>query len=242
MEHDVRESEAPAGLRPELRNYATFFERFGGSARTKHLEKGASLLSPLRLFKRSRGKRHFPLPKTSGLPPEFIRLCPWEMEYLFAVARRAKKGILEIGRYNGGSTFLLSCANPSVPIYSIDLAPQNDALLQQQFQTHGVGQGARLIIGDSTQIRDDVGEVDLIFIDGDHRYEGCYRDTATWYPRLSERGHLLFHDSYLGRHGVQDAVMDFLEQHPELEVMASPLIGKSYWNYPAGSFAHLRKR
>ena len=79
------------------------------------------------------------LPARSGLPKDFIRLCPWEMEYVFAVARRARTGILEIGRLNGGSTFLMACANSEVPIHSIDISPVDDALLQQFFATHGVG-------------------------------------------------------------------------------------------------------
>ena len=67
-------------------------------------------------------------------------------------------------------------------------------------------------------------------------------DIRAWYPRLEFGGHLIFHDSYVGMHGVQDAIMDFLAEESGLDVLLSPLIGASYWHYPAGSIAHLWKR
>src|SRR4051812_7225887 len=102
-------------------NYAEFYARFGGSLRTKHLSKRPDPIS---------------VPAQSGLPKEMIRLCPWEAEYLWNVASTARLGILETGRYKGGSTFLLACAAPDVPIYSIDIAPKDDAALGKMFADH----------------------------------------------------------------------------------------------------------
>jgi len=113
-------------------NYGEFFENFGGSARTKNLQRIA-----VEAGDAARRLRYRPLPDQSGLPPDFIRLCPWEMEYLFAVAHRARRGIVETGRYNGGSCFLLACAAPDVPIHSIDCAPRDDELLLRLFKRHG---------------------------------------------------------------------------------------------------------
>jgi hypothetical protein len=214
--------------------YEIFFQKFGGSARTKNVVDGET--------SRVWNKRAFKLPGKSGLPKGFIRLCPWEMEYVFAVARRARKGILEVGRLNGGSTFLFACANSEVPIRSIDIQPVDDALLKTFFEANDVGSNVQLIVANSAEPRKDLGSMDVIFIDGDHEYKGVSDDIATWYPHLAENGHLLFHDSYLGYHGVQDAVLDFLELHPELEILVSPFIGPTHWHYQAGSIAHLWKR
>jgi hypothetical protein len=208
-------------------NYEQFFKRFGGSARTKNI---------------GPNRRPFALPGQSGLPREFIRLCPWEMEYLFAVARHARLGIVETGRFNGGSCFLLTCAAPDVPVYSIDTAPQNDELLLELFRQHGVGRNVRLIVGDSHDEFPQIGAVDLVFIDGDHSYEGCMRDLVNWYDHLAANGHLILHDSYCGPWRVQEAIIDFMSTHHDLQVLQSPFIGASYWNYPAGSIAHLIKR
>jgi predicted O-methyltransferase YrrM len=220
--------------------YRTFFSRFGGSARTKHI---LPVAHEAEQPKRSGDKRPFLLPPSSELPKEFIRLCPWEMEYLFAVARRARRGILETGRFNGGSLFVMACAAAQgVPLYSIDIKPRNDEFLRQQLAQHCPDTEVHLIVGDSQKgDHAEIKDFDLLFIDGDHTYEGCLNDIRNWYDRLLPHGHLMFHDSYLGQHGVQDAILDFLEEHPELDIVQSPIIGATHWHYPAGSLAHLIK-
>ena len=230
-------------------DYATFYQRFGGSVRTKNISTGPALFAPQ--GDRLRNLRVCSVPDRSELPKEFIRLCPWEMEYLFGLASHIRKGIIETGRFNGGSAFVMACAAPSVPIYSIDIQPQNDELLLQLFQQHGVGQNVDLIVGDSQRTKyPQIGQVDLLFVDGDHSYQGCSNDLANWYDNLAPNGHLLIHDCYaahsphggLGGFDVQKAVVDFLSQHNELQIVQSPFIGSSYWHYPAGSLAHFIKR
>jgi predicted O-methyltransferase YrrM len=228
--------------------YSEFYQKFGASARTKNI--AAVMPQPAPAGDPARNRRAFSLPAISGLPKEFIRLCPWEMEYFYLVARRAKRGIIETGRFNGGSCFLLACAAPDVPIYSIDIAPRNDDLLRTLFKQHNVGQNVDLIVGDSQRTKyPQIGEVDLLFVDGDHSYDGCMNDMVNWYDHLVPNGHLLVHDCYVGRTGagdggsnVQNAVTDFMDRHCELQVIQSPFIGAYYWQYPAGSMAHLIRR
>jgi predicted O-methyltransferase YrrM len=38
--------------------------------------------------------------------------------------------------------------------------------------------------------------LDMIFIDGDHSFEGCYRDLIAWHPKLKPGGIFLGHDCY----------------------------------------------
>jgi predicted O-methyltransferase YrrM len=222
-------------------NYDEFYLKFGGSARTKNIQ----ALQPPYVPRGDvlRNLREFSLPEQSGLPKEFIRLDPWEMQYVFAVARRARVGIVEIGRFNGGSCFLMACAAPTVPIFSIDFSPQDDELLIRLLRQHGVGDNVTLIVGDSQHTNyPTIPQVDILFIDGDHSYDGCMADILNWYDKLVPQGHLLFHDSYLGGAGVQDAVADFMRDHAELQIVQSPFIGAHYWHNPAGSIAHFIKR
>jgi len=209
--------------------YREFFKRFGGSARSKNLRK-AGLGGDF-------------LPAASGLPREFIRLCPWEMEFLYSLGQRVKKAIVEVGRFNGGSTFLLACACVAHPIHSIDIAPKDDALLQSLFRQHGVGANVRLIVGDSQHgTFEGTGEYDLLFIDADHSREGCAADIQNWFGNLEPGGYIVFHDSYLDGEGAQEAICDFMESQNDLQIIASPLIGTSYWRNPTGSMACFRKR
>jgi len=228
--------------------YQEFFLRFGASCRRKHLYPGRLQSWVGNMRRRLAGKppkpqvalRTYALPSRSSLPPKFIRLDPWEMDYLFTVASLAKLGILETGRFNGGSVFLMAWANRTVPIWSIDIAPRNDELLRQFFHAHGTGDNVRLIVGDSQRERDSsVTGFDLLFIDGDHSYEGCRNDLENWWPLLVPGGHVVLHDSYHGNE-VQRAVIDFVQAHP-CETIQTPFINSLHWHNPCGPLAHFRK-
>jgi predicted O-methyltransferase YrrM len=49
--------------------------------------------------------------------------------------------------------------------------------------------------------------VDLLFIDGDHSYEGCSADLTSWLPYVRCAGWIAFHDSSVD--GVSGAIRDF---------------------------------
>ena len=65
-------------------NYEEFFQRFGRSLETKNIRKRN------RFGRLKRRGRDFVLPPSSEAPERFIGLCPWEAEYLFMIARRAR--------------------------------------------------------------------------------------------------------------------------------------------------------
>ncbi|WP_426957489.1 class I SAM-dependent methyltransferase [Muricoccus radiodurans] len=218
-------------------DFDTFLQRFGGSLREKNLNQPHEPTWAKTVANR---RRHF-LSHRSELPRVFIRQDPWEAEYLFMVAARARIGILEIGRFNGGSIFLMACANPAVPLVSIDIAPRNDQALLAAMEGAGVANRPHLIVGDSrTREHDGIVPYDLLFIDGDHSYEGCTADLETWYPALQPGGHVILHDSYRGS-PVMDAAIDFLERHDPV-VHVSPYKHANHSTHPAGSLAHFQKR
>ena len=81
----------------------------------------------------------------------------------------------------------------------------------------------------------------MLFIDGDHSYEGCTADLENWCPNLIAGGHIVLHDCYYGS-PVQDSVIDFLARHPEFEAVQTPYVHAEYWHLPAGSLVHLKKK
>lgn len=217
-------------------DYTTFIKRFGGSYRTKHVN------SPIEVaFKKTtrNARTYYPLRDTE-IPQEFIRMEPWEGEYLFMLAARARKGIVEVGRYNGGSLFLMACANQQAPIWSVDIAPQNDELLVELLHKTGIGGNATIIVGDSQHTKyPEVGTVDMLFIDGDHSYEGCTADLVNWFESVTPGGHIVLHDCYHGS-DVLDSVIDFAREHP-VRFVTSPYIGREHWLVPTGSIVHMIK-
>lgn len=237
-----------------MNKFGEFFAQFGGSLRTKNLVPASTrifgLKNIVRYFLgrwpyseevRNGNKRHYNVPEESQLPKEYIRLCPWEAQYLFMLASRAKLGIVETGRFHGGSTFMLAWSNRDIPIHTVDIAPQNDELLKSYFATYGIGANVDLIVGDSQHTKySQVGEVDLLFIDGDHSYEGCTADLENWYPNLAVGGHIVLHDCYYGS-PVQESVIDFMARHTELQAVQTPYVNPEYWDLPAGSLVHLIK-
>jgi cephalosporin hydroxylase len=108
--------------------------------------------------------------------------------------------VCEIGTEDGGTTFLLSHMLPSVEmIIGIDLFVQNRPQLNL---LHRSNQRLILINGSSysSRIVRSVEKVlngtslDVLLIDGDHRYEGVKRDFLMYKHLVRENGFILFHD------------------------------------------------
>ena len=53
-----------------------------------------------------------------------------------------------------------------------------------------------------------VGEVDFIFIDGDHSYDACKADIAAWAPFVKRGGVIAFHDFGSRADGVTRAIFE----------------------------------
>ncbi len=216
-------------------DYEEFRRRFGASVRTKHIYEPGDTGS-----KMMANKRPYVLPTGSEIAPEFIRMEPWEAEYIFRIAERSKTGILETGRFRGGSTLLLSCAAPTVPIWSIDVAPVDDEKLREIFQSLQIGANVELIVGDSRKTRyPGITEFDVLWVDGDHSYQGCMDDLENWIGPLRSGGHILVHDSYPGQ-PVMDAVAEF-SRRGDVETIVPAFRTSEHWWHPAGSLAHLVK-
>jgi predicted O-methyltransferase YrrM len=135
--------------------------------------------------------------------------------------------VLEIGTANGGTLFLLTrVAAPDALLISVDLRrgqfgggyPAWRAPLYRSFA--GEAQRVELVVGDSHEPRTgqrvrrllDGRALDLLFIDGDHSYEGVRQDFADYAPLVRSGGLIAFHDivpSGPGKHGDPGGVPTF---------------------------------
>jgi len=50
------------------------------------------------------------------------------------------------------------------------------------------------IIADSVEAAKGIEELDYVYIDGDHSFEGVYRDIVAWYPKVKKGGIIGGHD------------------------------------------------
>lgn len=59
----------------------------------------------------------------------------------------------------------------------------------------------------------------LLYLDGDHSYEGVMSDLRHWYPKVVKGGYIASHDYLMSHYGVQRAVKDFTAEYNIFEVL-----------------------
>ncbi|HEY3962049.1 MAG TPA: class I SAM-dependent methyltransferase [Gaiellaceae bacterium] len=129
-----------------------------------------------------------------------------EAALLYRLARDVRRGpIAEIGRFKGGSTVMFASALPEgAELWSYDLhvalrpdmsGELLDGELGDALRRLGVEHKVHLLVGDSRTIEPPPAPLELLFIDGDHSYEGAKADFERWSAFVQSDGHVLFHDA-----------------------------------------------
>jgi predicted O-methyltransferase YrrM len=129
-----------------------------------------------------------------------------EAALLYRLARRAASGpFAEIGRFKGGRTFVFASALPDgVELWSYDvhlaLRPDMpgaalDGELRDALTRYGLEHKVHLHVADSRTVDPPPEPLELLFVDGDHSYEGARADYRRWGAFVRPGGHLLFHDA-----------------------------------------------
>lgn len=148
----------------------------------------------------------------SLLTREDVYLADEEIAVLTRFAEEADKTIVEIGAaFGGSSSIFILHAGPRVTVHSIDpfitdsMSPfrateercfasvkrvlracnKESALLRWQLHRR---YSYDVVANWSTPI-------DLLFIDGDHRYEAVRKDFDDWFPYITPGGLMILHDS-----------------------------------------------
>jgi predicted O-methyltransferase YrrM len=129
-----------------------------------------------------------------------------EAALLYRLAREASRGpFAEIGRFKGGSTFIFASAlPPGVELWSYDSHVASrpniaggtlDAELEAALARYRLDRKVHLVVADSRNAEPPPDPIELLFVDGDHTYEGASADFIRWGPLVCPGGHLLFHDA-----------------------------------------------
>lgn len=145
----------------------------------------------------------------------------WDIRNIYEEVSKLQSGqqYLEIGVAHGKSA-AIAClaAKEGVQVRGIDRLNWHETReknISEFLKMNGKADyNWQFMFGDSQQIADgwEYGPIDLLFIDGDHTYEGCLRDIFSWAPKVKSGGKILF-DDYNDLTGVKKAVDDFFLDH-----------------------------
>ncbi len=144
-------------------------------------------------------------------------MSPDQGATLYDAARRCPAGgtIVEIGSFRGRSTIVLAtAADPSVRVVAIDPHAGNDrgpqeidgftneaaddhAVFNANLSAAGLHDRVTHLRSFSDDALVDVeGPIDVLYIDGAHRYAPALADITSWGERVGSGGTLLIHDSF----------------------------------------------
>lgn len=147
-----------------------------------------------------------------------IRMDLDEAAYLYKTIKALKNPTgVEIGRFKGGSTFLLAQAMNEGRLISLDLhlklmlkseGKSYDQELKNALSKYGLEKKVQILVADSSNYPNSSLELDYIFIDGDHSYEGVKKDYLHWIQRLKKSSDIFIHDACSER--------DFSTEHREI--------------------------
>ena len=171
-----------------------------------------------------------------------------EAALLYGLARRVEPGaaVAEIGRFKGGTTLMLASALPGgAELWSYDLhvairpdlsGPQLDSELRTALDRYELSDRVHLVVGDSRTAEAPPRPCALVFVDGDHTYEGARADFERWRELVAPGGHVLFHDAVdVGGYG---------NHYPGIERLVGEIerADKEFERRPdAGSIAHFTR-
>ena len=122
------------------------------------------------------------------------------------------KQVLEIGTYTGYSAICLAAGlKENGELHTIDINEELYDMCQSYFEKAGLSKKIIQHIGHAADIIPRIDCIfDLVFIDGDHSFEGALKDFQNYYPKIKKGGIFAGHDIQLD--SIRNALSYFLKE------------------------------
>jgi predicted O-methyltransferase YrrM len=137
---------------------------------------------------------------------------------------------VEVGCYAGASACLL-LQRPLTKIISIDLGhPISKEIAIENMFKHNIHNNKFVYLQGNSHNQETVEElkknidgIDILFIDGDHSFEGVINDYKLYYPLVKDGGYIVFDDyaDYRYSPEVKNAVDFIVETHKGFDVIGA---------------------
>lgn len=131
-----------------------------------------------------------------------------DAECIMPEVEKLKKGevYLEVGVDKGKSLSIARMVNDKCDVFGVDLRPDPKVPNTTFLQGDSVDVA---LLWSSYYMR----KISVLFIDGDHSYEGCKRDIEAWVPHMKKGGIIFFHDCDESSPGVVQAVAEAYQKY-----------------------------
>jgi predicted O-methyltransferase YrrM len=120
---------------------------------------------------------------------------PDQMEFLYPYAQKARN-IFEIGTYAGKSTLFWALCNPEASIVTTDtcIGVPSNGITGLSILPCVVGVGKIIALKEDSHelVKRYNQPIDLIFVDGGHKYADVCQDITDWLPKV--KGIMVVHD------------------------------------------------
>lgn len=154
-----------------------------------------------------------------------------DLLYVAAIAKlRGCRRMFEFGTYQGRTTYHLTFASENPRVYSLNLPPEKDSSVARFLGSWFKGTDRERFI---TQILEDSRafdpvpyerQMDLVFVDADHSYEGVKNDTEKALRMLAPGGVILWHDYAAKTPGVVRYIKEFSQGRPVFRLKHTCLV------------------
>lgn len=122
-------------------------------------------------------------------------------ETLYMLARLLKpENVIEVGGHVGAATIVMAQAledNQQGMLYTVNLEDEHCLLIERHVAEAGLTHRVQVYQSDSVEAvtRHKLPPGEVIFIDGDHSYDGAKRDFEAYIPLLAKNGVMIYHDT-----------------------------------------------